>query len=129
MLPPTEVRGSLVDLYFARVHNQPYSFFHEQSFRQRLALNSIPDFLLFAVLASAMRFSSDPYYGDASTEAMKSYASESWKLIVSVWFGPESDPDIYICQAVTMLSIIDFTGISKPHSANFNYGSDFYFSW
>ncbi|KAF2102486.1 hypothetical protein NA57DRAFT_32280 [Rhizodiscina lignyota] len=109
MLPPREVRDSLVDLYFARVHNQPYSFFHEQSFRQRLALNSLPDFLLFAVLASAMRFSSDPYYGDASAEAIKSYASESWKLIVSVWFGPESDPDIYICQAVTMLSIIDFT--------------------
>lgn len=120
MIPPPEVLHPLVDLYFIRVHNQPYSFFHEQSFRQRLVLNSLPDYLIFAVLASAVRFSSDRYHGDAITEAMKSYASESWKLIVAVWFGPESDPDLYICQAVTMLSIIDFTGNHHPVVTNVN---------
>lgn len=109
VFPPPEVLGNLVDVYFARVQNQPYSFFHEQSFREQLALNILPDFLIFAVLASALRFSSDPYYGESRSEAIKVYASESWKLIVSVWFGPESDPDIHICQAVTLLSIIDFT--------------------
>ncbi|KAL5317010.1 hypothetical protein ACEPPN_016063 [Leptodophora sp. 'Broadleaf-Isolate-01'] len=108
-LPPHEVMTDLIDLYFARAHNQPYSFFHEGSFRRELELNSLPDFLLFAVLASAIRFSSHPYFGESKSEAVRSYASESWKLIVAVWFGPESDPNIYICQAVTMLSIIDFT--------------------
>ncbi|PVH69713.1 hypothetical protein DL98DRAFT_623521, partial [Cadophora sp. DSE1049] len=108
-LPPSEVLNSLIDLYFTRVHNQPYSFFHEDSFRQQLALHSLPEYLLLAVLASAVRFSSDLYFGEAKAEALRLYASESWRQIVSVWFRLESDPDIHICQAVTMLSIIDFT--------------------
>ncbi|KAN0091869.1 Fungal specific transcription factor domain containing protein [Hyaloscypha variabilis] len=114
VLPPQEVLHDLIDVYFARVQNQPYSFFHERSFREKLALNSLPEFLIFAVLASALRFSSNPYYGESQSEAIKLYASESWKLIVSVWFGPESDPDIHICQAMTLLSIIDFTA-GRPH--------------
>lgn len=65
-------------------------------------------------MASALRFSNDSYYGDTVNDAIKSYASESWKQIVLVWFGPESDPDINICQAVTLLSIIDFTGKYLP---------------
>lgn len=109
VLPPQSVMDSLINLYFERAHNQPYSFFHEESFRQHLELKSLPDFLLFAVLASAIRFSSDPYFSESKSEALRAYASESWKLIVAVCFGPESDPNIYYCQAVTLLSIIDFT--------------------
>ncbi|KAG4412802.1 hypothetical protein IFR04_014065 [Cadophora malorum] len=109
ILPPQPVVDSLINLYFERAHNQPYSFFHEESFRRHLELKSLPEFLLFAVLASAVRFSSDPYFGDFKSEALRGYASESWKLIVAVCFGPESDPNIFYCQAVTLLSIIDFT--------------------
>lgn len=64
-----------------------------------------------------MRFSSHSYFGEAKLEALRAYASESWKVIVSVWFGPESDPSLHICQAVTMLSIIDFTGKPSPVSS------------
>ena len=106
-----------MNLYFERAHNQPYSFFHEESFRRHLELKSLPEFLLFAVLASAVRFSSDPYFGEFKSEALRGYASESWKLIVAVCFGPESDPNIFYCQAVTLLSIIDFTGTGH-HSLN-----------
>ncbi|KAK0101859.1 hypothetical protein ONS96_005836 [Cadophora gregata f. sp. sojae] len=109
VLPPYPVLINLINVYFERAHNQPYSFFHEETFRQRLELKSLPEFLLFAVIASAVRFSSDPYFGESKSEALRAYASESWKLIVAVCFGPESDPDIYYCQAVTLLSIIDFT--------------------
>ncbi len=115
ILPPLEVLNSLINLYFTHVHNQPYSFFHEESFRHQLTLNSLPGYLLFAVIASAVRFSSDPYLGESKAEALRLYASESWKQIVSVWFGPESDPDVHLCQAVTMLSIIDITGKWKPN--------------
>jgi hypothetical protein len=101
---------SLVDTYFSCVQNQPYTFFHEQNFRQRLNDGLLPDYLIFAVLASALRFSDDPYYHGAGLEATAVYAKESWKQIVSTWFATESDPDIYICQAITLLSIIDFTG-------------------
>lgn len=110
-LPPPQILSSLVDIYFARVHNQPYSFFHEQSFRQRLADDLLPDYLKFAVIASALRFSEDPYFNGAYHEASASYAKESWRQIVSVWFAPETDPDIHICQAITLLSIIDYTSI------------------
>ena len=85
-------------------------FFHEPSFRQRLADGALPDCLKFAVFATALRFSEDLYYNGASHEACTSYAKESWKQIVSVWFAPEADPDVYICQAITLLSIVDFTG-------------------
>lgn len=38
------------------------------------------------------------------------YARESWKLLISSWFATESDPNIHICQTITLLSIIDYTG-------------------
>jgi hypothetical protein len=102
--------SSLVDIYFARVQNQPYCFFHEGNFRQRLKYGLLPDHLKFAVLAAAVRFSDDPYYRDAKHKAAAMYASESWKLLISSWFATESDPNIHICQTVTILSIIDYTG-------------------
>ena len=104
---------SLVDVYFSRVHNQPYSFFHEQNFRRRLSENALPNYLVFAILASALRFSDDPFFDGAVHEAATFYARQSWKHIVMEWFATESDPDLFICQAITLLSIIDFTG-KKP---------------
>jgi hypothetical protein len=109
-LPPPEVLADLVDTFFSRVHSQPYSFFHERSFRERLADGLLPEYLQFAVVASSIRFSSNPYFQGNHSEAITRYASESWKQIVSLWFGPESDPDLNICRAITLLSVIDFTG-------------------
>jgi hypothetical protein len=110
------------------VHNQPYSFFHEQSFRRRLADDLLPDYLKFAVVATALRFSEDPYYNGVKHEACTSYARESWKQIVSVWFAPEIDPDIHICQAITLLSIIDFTGNQSPVLLEFCTSDTIFFS-
>lgn len=108
------------------MHNQPYSFFHEKSFKQRLADALLPEYLIFAVLASAVRFSDDPYFIGIREKAISSYASESWRQIVSIFVIPESDPDLSLCQAVTLLSIIDFTGkplslpIAPPCRTHFN---------
>ncbi|KIN00054.1 hypothetical protein OIDMADRAFT_146481 [Oidiodendron maius Zn] len=115
-LPPPHIVSSLVDIYFARVQNQPYCFFHEGNFRQRFAGGHLPDHLKFAVLAAALRFSDDPYYGSAKREATAMYASQSWKLLLSSWFETESDPDIHICQTITLLSIIDYTA-GRRHPA------------
>ena len=109
-MPPPRVIADLVNVYFVRVHNQPYSFFHEDNFRQRQADGLLPDYLIFAVLAASLRFSDNPYFNGARLEACAAYASSSWKRIVMAWFVPESDPNIYICQAVTLLSVVDFTG-------------------
>lgn len=105
---------SLIDLYFARVQNQPYSFFHEAKFRRSFATGQVPNYVIFAMLASALRFSTDDYYQSRHQEAIVVYASVSWTHIVKVWFAAESEPDLQICQAVTLLSIIDFTGMSHP---------------
>lgn len=115
--------SGLIDVYFTRVQNQPYSFFHEQTFRQRLADNLLPDYLKFAVLAAALRFSDDEYYNGEYLEATAAYARESWRLLVSSWFITESEPDIYICQSITLLSIIDFTGMFQvpAHAASHNF--------
>ncbi|OBT61558.1 hypothetical protein VE03_08897 [Pseudogymnoascus sp. 23342-1-I1] len=108
-LPPPQVMSSVVDIYFNRVQNQPYSFFHENNFRQRLRDDMLPDHLKFAVLATALRFSDDEYYNGEYLEATAAYARKSWMLLVEHWFAAEIDPDIYICQSVTLLAIIDFT--------------------
>ena len=105
---------SLIDLYFARVQNQPYSFFHEGKFRRSFATGQVPTYLIFAMLASALRFCTDDYYQSRHQEAIAVYANVSWKHIVKVWFAAESEPDLQICQAVTLLSIIDFTGMFHP---------------
>ncbi|KFX92665.1 hypothetical protein O988_07173 [Pseudogymnoascus sp. VKM F-3808] len=108
-LPPPQVMSSVIDIYFNRVQNQPYSFFHEKNFRQRLKDDILPDHLKFAVLAAALRFSGDAYYNGEYLEATAAYARKSWTLLVEHWFAAEIDPDIYICQSVTLLAIIDFT--------------------
>ncbi|KAH8587353.1 fungal-specific transcription factor domain-containing protein [Bisporella sp. PMI_857] len=116
VLPPSEVLATLIDVYFSRCHNQPYSFFHEQNFRIRLVEGKIPDYLLFAVMATSLRFSTNLYFQGELQEAAASYARESWSQIVSTWFATESDPNLHICQAITVLSILDFTA-GRKHPA------------
>ncbi|KAK8006545.1 fungal-specific transcription factor domain-containing protein [Apiospora marii] len=59
---PEEVFMAVVDSYFTYCQNQPYSFFHEQNFRQRLSKQDIPRHLVLAVMATAVRFCSHPYF-------------------------------------------------------------------
>lgn len=115
-MPPPRVLESLIDVFFFRVHNQPYSFFSEVIFRRKLAENLLPDYLIFAVLVSALRFSDDPYFSNVRHEAATGYARESWKHLVSTWLTPERDPNIHICQAITLLSIFDYTA-GRRHPA------------
>lgn len=117
-LPPPEVLMSVIDIYFERLHNQPYSFFHEGRFRSRLASNQFPDHLIFSVLAMALRFSTHPYYIGRVDEAVTAYAGNAWRQLVLTWFANETDPNIFICQSITLLSIIDFTGMLMPEETN-----------
>ena len=110
-LAPLPVILSVVDDYFHCCHNQPYSFFHEESFRHRLSNGFLPDHLLLAVLASAVRFSSHPFFNGKTHEVAVSYADKSWKSIVSSCFAREEGTDIMTVQTITLLSIFDFTGM------------------
>ncbi|CAG7990767.1 unnamed protein product [Penicillium nalgiovense] len=71
-LPPSAVLQSVIDAYFEHVHNQPYSFFRDPSFRARIAQNLIPRCLVLAVLASAVRFSSHKFYAGKVKDATSS---------------------------------------------------------
>ena len=108
-LLPLPVLLETVDAYFTYCHNQPYSFFHELNFRKRLSKGEIPDHLLFAVLASAVRFSQNPFFEDRHETAVL-YANKSWKSIVSSCFSANKIADIRTVQTLTLLSIFDFTG-------------------
>ncbi|KAL5381303.1 hypothetical protein DPSP01_007294 [Paraphaeosphaeria sporulosa] len=107
-LPSKDILRSTADLYFKFCHNQPYSLFHESSLRQRIELDEVPTHLLFALLASTVRYSDDPYFEDKSA-AVSAYASQSWKSIVMPWNGIQSEPELSIVQTILLLAIIDYT--------------------
>ena len=104
------------DIYFRYCHNQPYSLFHEESFRNRLASNEVPQHLLFAFLASSVRYSEDPYYED-KVGAISTYSVQAWKAMVLPWNGVETGVGISIVQTILLLAIIDYTG--KLAAVNF----------
>lgn len=110
-LLPLPVLLSTVDVYFRCCHNQPYSFFHEENFRHRLSHGLIPDHLLFAVLASAVRFSTHSFFKGQTHDLAVTYANKSWRSIVAKCLARSDTADIMTVQTITLLSIFDFTGL------------------
>lgn len=106
-----ETQLAAADVYFRYCHNQPYSLFHEESFRSKMAANEVPHHLLFAFLASAVRYSEDLYYED-KVGAISAYAMQSWKAMVLPWNGIKNDAGIATVQTILLLAIIDYTGKS-----------------
>jgi hypothetical protein len=110
---PDDVLMPIIDTYFTCVQNQPYSFFHEGNFRQGLAKNDLPDHLVLAVVASAMRFCIHPALPADSHELAVSYANKSWKSVVSNCFGLSTTANLSIVQTIALLALFDFTGKSS----------------
>jgi hypothetical protein len=55
-LPPPEVMEEAANLYFIHCHNQPYSVFHEGSFKMKLAAGLIEPQVQYCVLGMAVRY-------------------------------------------------------------------------
>ncbi|KAL2004684.1 hypothetical protein VTN00DRAFT_3212 [Thermoascus crustaceus] len=108
-LPPQPVLRSLVDTYFLYSHNQPYSYFQEASFRRKLDSGLLPRCLVFAVLASALRFSAHEYYSGRAHEAAEAYARESWLSVLQDHLTVENSPNLHVVQTTNLLAVIDFT--------------------
>ena len=102
---------SVIDTYFVHVHNQPYSFFQETSFRLKLDSNALPRCLILAILASAIRFSKHAYYDGKKKEATEAYSRESWLTVLSDHLTVEENMNLSVVQAMTMLSVADYTGM------------------
>ncbi|KAL6910718.1 fungal-specific transcription factor domain-containing protein [Trichoderma evansii] len=107
--PPPAVMAHLIDAYFLHVHNQPYSYFHEQSFRERVNYGLIPKCLLFAILASALKFSDSDYFQGSIREATEAYAREAWLAILHEHLTVENNPTLQVAQASNILGVVDFT--------------------
>lgn len=110
-LPPIEIIRCAADLYFRFCHHQPYSLFHEATFKNKIETGELPTHLVYAVLASTVRYSNDPFFQDKILAA-STYAQQSWKAIAMPWNGIQSDAELSIVQTILMLAHIDFTGRS-----------------
>ena len=111
-----ETIAGATDIYFHYCHNRPYSLFHEESFRNRLASNEVPQHLLFAFLASAVRYSEGPYHED-KVSAISTYSVQAWKAMALPWNGIETDVGIIIVRTILLRAIIDYTGQSYGWSS------------
>ncbi|KAJ5103938.1 Zn(II)2Cys6 transcription factor [Penicillium argentinense] len=112
--PPTPVLKSVIDTYFQHLHNQPYSYFHESLFRQKLERNELPRCLVLAILASAVRFSSHDYYTGRTREAADAYARECWLAVLGEDLTAEGGLDLSTVQTVNLLAVVDYTGVYIP---------------
>ncbi|KAF7595591.1 hypothetical protein BBP40_005627 [Aspergillus hancockii] len=106
---PPSVLSSVVDTYFVHVHDQPYSYFQEASFRQKFRSNLLPRCLILVVLASAVRFSTHEFYAGKTLAASEIYAREAWLAVLADDLTAEDSINLHVVQAVNMLAVVDFT--------------------
>ena len=116
-----EIVAVLVDTFFECCHNQPYSFFHESTFRRHLAEKSLPTHLLLAVLASAVRFCTHPQISASSTETSVAYADRAWRLILSDGLTGGRVAEVPTVQSIALLGLFDFTGMFRRAFQNFKH--------
>ncbi|TXC03701.1 hypothetical protein FocTR4_00000065 [Fusarium oxysporum f. sp. cubense] len=114
---PEDVLMAVIDSYFSYCQNQPYSFFHEESFRRCLSQHAIPRHLVLAVMATAVRFCSHPYFSGRALEMSVEYANRSWKLIVSDCFTVGKVAEVSTVQTVALLGLFDFTAGRLRHGS------------
>ncbi|POS78362.1 hypothetical protein DHEL01_v203243 [Diaporthe helianthi] len=108
-LPPHSIVEALIDAYFVRVHNQPYAYFHEDRFRRNLEGGLLPKCLIFAVIASSLRFTDLDFYRGSTAEATTAYAREAWLSVLNDHMTTENSPSLHVAQTLNILAIIDFT--------------------
>lgn len=114
---PEDVFLAVIDAYFQFCHNQPYSFFHEENFRERLRAQVTPKHLVLTVMAVAVRFCPHPYFSGRVHAASVDYANMAWKLIVSDCFTVGKVAEVSTVQTVALLGLFDFTGKSLVDSS------------
>ncbi|KAK4505483.1 hypothetical protein PRZ48_003446 [Zasmidium cellare] len=108
-LPNHDIQRHLIDVYFEHNHNQPYSYFHETTFRRRFDDGCVPEYLMLAFIATACRFSDHDFVRDRRMEAMTEDANASWRQIYDESFSSDANLDFPMVQATSMLAAIEFT--------------------
>lgn len=113
-LPPAHILLFAADVYFRYCYNHPYSLFHEGRFRQRLAAGQVPEYLVWAFLASSRRFSTIPHHRFEGGDSVGSLAKKSWETFNVPWDGPrDGEEALAILQTVVLLVNVEHTGKQK----------------
>ncbi|KAK4963680.1 hypothetical protein LTR10_001311 [Elasticomyces elasticus] len=99
----------LIEVYFSNSHNQPYSFFHESTLRQRIITDEVPQYLLLAIAATSVRYSMHDFFKQHQNAAAKAYARASWLILLERFFATDQSPDVTMAQATAILAVIDYT--------------------
>ncbi|KAL2822777.1 fungal-specific transcription factor domain-containing protein [Aspergillus cavernicola] len=96
------------DVFFRHYHNKPYTLFNPALFHRKVLLRQIPQYLQFAFIATAVRFSSQLQWKQRKQATIDSYAQASWEMIISSPDGlGDSSSDVSVIQALALLAIID----------------------
>lgn len=111
ILPSAHILLFAADVYFRFCHNQPYSLFHEGRFRQRLIAGSVPDYLTWAFLASARRFSSFPHRDFEGIDNVTALSRRAWETFPVPWQGPSNAEEaLSIMQAIVLIVSVEHPG-------------------
>lgn len=120
-LPPPRILLFAADVYFKYCYNHPYSLFHEGRFRQRLTAGEVPEYLVWAFLASSRRFSTIPHRQFEGGDSVGSLAKRSWETFNVPWDGPKDGEEaLAIMQTVILLVCVEHTGKWKSWFLEFS---------
>ena len=108
-LPPSTVLRSILKTYFQYCQSQPYVYFSQDHFYRNLDSRLLPDFLLMAMTAMAIRFSDDSFFEGRRVESAEIYARTAWNEIFDKSFSEDYLLDVHTVQATNMLAVVDFT--------------------
>ncbi|PTU24164.1 hypothetical protein P175DRAFT_0527619 [Aspergillus ochraceoroseus IBT 24754] len=112
---PQDVFLEACDIYFLHSHNKPYSLFNPDLLQRKIEQGQVPQYLQFAVIATAVRFSSHIQWKERKQKTIDSYAQCSWAMIMSSPDGLGDSSDVSVIQALTLLAVIDATaGRRRP---------------
>jgi len=80
-------------------------------FRHNLNEETIPDYLLLAIVAATARLSYDEWFEGNQAEAARIIADRAWTLVLSGVLPTEETTTLAAVQAVGILALLDYRGM------------------
>ncbi|KAL4912929.1 fungal-specific transcription factor domain-containing protein [Aspergillus aurantiobrunneus] len=92
-LPPSSVLQSVIDTFFVHVHNRPYSYIQEASFRRKLQMGVLPNCVLLA----------------AGSKRRSGYMRKARGCLLTEHLTVVENLTVEVVQTVNLLAIVDYT--------------------
>lgn len=80
---------------------------------QNILCARLPQYVFFAIAALTLQFPNDFFASAYSRQLAETYADRAWQLLVPLCFGSPDNISLAMVQAITLLAIYDFTGLSR----------------